>query len=160
VRALDRGQFLVADMVQEVQHGFALDHRAHLERIADELQVDVSDLQSPLGHGDDQPARFQARNHLAHGAQRDVQRRHELALRQELPRPDAAAEDLLAKPLVGELAQRRRDGGFVRRSRLASGGVHGGFRKRRAIVALTSGPTASCILWKTRCMQTNMLELT
>ena len=77
------------------------DFDAQLEGVAHELEVHMRDLQAALRHGLDEAGRFQARDHLAHRAQRHVQQRHELALRDELAGLDAATEDLLGEALVG-----------------------------------------------------------
>ena len=109
-------QLDIAGAVHKIQHGFTLDHAAHLKRVADQLQINMGNLQSPLRHGLDQATSLQAGNHFAHGTQRHVQQGHQLALRNELPGQNPAAQDLAGKALVGlsPLADRVRVAGHDR----------------------------------------------
>jgi hypothetical protein len=100
VRVLDGGQVGVGHGGGEAHGGFALEQQAQLERVVDELQVDVGDLQAALRHGAQQALGLQARDQLAHGPQRHAEQLHELALRHELTGPDVGLHDLLAKALV------------------------------------------------------------
>ena len=126
VAGLDRIELALADAVREMRDGLALDHAAQLERVADQLEVDMRDLQATLRHGPDQATGLEPRNHLAHSTQRHVEQGHQLALRNELAAADAATEDLLREPLVGPrpLAERfARHGIGCRHTGAAPGGA-------------------------------------
>ena len=104
VVGLDGVELFLAGGVHEMQDGLALDHGAYLECVADQLQVDMGDVQAALGHGTYQAIGLQARDHLAHGAQRYVEQCHQFALRDELPAADTATQDLLRETLISPRA--------------------------------------------------------
>ncbi len=73
-------------LARKRRDGLALHHDAELERIADEIEIDVRDLHAALRHRDDQSFGFEARDQLADRAERLAGDRDKLALRDELAR--------------------------------------------------------------------------
>ncbi len=87
------------------RHGLLLEKDPELERLADEVDVDMGDLQSPLRYGLDQTFRLQPRNCFPDRAQWQTRQFHEAALRNELPRANVAREKVMRKAFIRPFPQ-------------------------------------------------------
>ena len=108
--SLPSASMIVSCGQRELRHGFLLERDPQLERIADQLDVDVGNLQSALRHGQQQALGLEPRNDFANRAKRQSRQRGEFALGYELPRPDVGQQQLLLEPFVrlpAQLARRR-----------------------------------------------------
>src|SRR4029453_11132064 len=105
MRFLDLVELRVGSRERELRRGFALEDRAELERVADQLDIDACDLQPALRRGLEKSLGFEPRDHLANRAERQTERRGELGLRYELTGPNARRDELLLKSLVRLPAQ-------------------------------------------------------
>ena len=84
-------QRVVAGRHGEQRDRLLLHEQPELERVTDQLQVDMGDLHAALRHGADQPLGLEPRDQFADRAERQPGQLDELALRDELPGPDVRA---------------------------------------------------------------------
>ncbi|EGE55457.1 hypothetical protein RHECNPAF_9300109 [Rhizobium etli CNPAF512] len=101
------GDRLVRGRAGEERYGLLLQEHTQLERFANEVQVDVGDLQAPLRHGLDQPFGFEPRDELADGAERQSRQFHETALRNELAGTHVTRKQVARETCIGLFPQRR-----------------------------------------------------
>src|SRR5450759_5086480 len=78
-------------------------YRSELERLVDQGDTDVGDLDAALGYEPDKTFGLEPLECLARGAKRDIEQRAQLTLRHELPWLQVALEQLDLESLVGEL---------------------------------------------------------
>jgi hypothetical protein len=117
---LGQDRLVLRPQVRDLLVGRGLDEQRHhlletqpeLVGVADEMEIDVRDLQAALQHGPDQAPDLEPRDELADRIQEHAGELGEPALRDELARLQVAGEQMPREPAIGLLAQVDRDSIF------------------------------------------------
>ena len=94
------GQRLVAGFLSKHRRGLALEEKAELKGVANQLHVGVDHLHAALRYGDDKSFDLEAGNQFANRAQRQPGKLSKLSLGKKLSRPDVSGEQEIGKALI------------------------------------------------------------
>ena len=94
---LEMGDDALRRLHRETPHRGELEDRAELERLVDERDADVGDLDAPLRNEAHEALGLEPLERLARGTQRHVEQRAQFALRDELAGRQVALEELALK---------------------------------------------------------------
>ena len=89
----------------EERNRFLFHEQAKLEGFADQIEIDMRNLDAALRDGLDQPLGLEARHEFADGSKRHTGHCNQLALRHELPRIDITGQKMLREARIGLLSQ-------------------------------------------------------
>jgi len=98
-------QHLVGCFLGKYRCGLALEEKAELKGVANQLYVCVDHLHDALRYGDDKSFDFETGNQLSNGAQGQPGELSQLSLGKKLSRPDVSGEQEIGKAFVRLLPQ-------------------------------------------------------
>ena len=94
-------QFLVRGGPAEERYRFPLDEQTELEGFADQIEIDMRDLEATLRHRLYQTLGFQTRDEFADCAKRHAGHGDQLPLGDELARMKVTRQQMLGEALIG-----------------------------------------------------------